>query len=148
MPVICDYAHHPTEIKALIESTYEQGKNPLIIFQPHTYSRTQSLIGDFVSALSTCSLCNKKSTVIVYKTFSAREKYNSAGSGYTLHKNLVKTGVNSFYENTPCRLFDRVKTLLKCLQEHSNSYDCVLVVGAGDIYNIFKKTVSEHQKNK
>ena len=44
MNIITDYAHHPTEIKALIESvSNREMKRILVIFQPHRYSRTRAM---------------------------------------------------------------------------------------------------------
>ena len=47
-----DYGHHPTEIvataKALMNKKYNKS---WVVFQPHTYSRTKSLLGDFAKAL-------------------------------------------------------------------------------------------------
>ena len=51
--VIYDYAHHPTEIRATLSALREITKGRVIvIFRPHTYSRTESLFSDFISALS------------------------------------------------------------------------------------------------
>ncbi len=52
-PVIYDYAHHPTEIRAVLESAREIYKGNInVIFKAHTYSRTKALWGDFVDSLS------------------------------------------------------------------------------------------------
>jgi len=51
--VYYDYAHHPTEISAVINAVRElTGKEVTVIFKPHTYSRTAGLMEGFVSALS------------------------------------------------------------------------------------------------
>jgi len=49
-----DYGHHPNEIKATIEAARERfpNKKLIIIFQPHTYSRTQALLSDFAVSLA------------------------------------------------------------------------------------------------
>lgn len=47
-----DYAHHPGELKALLDAVEPLGYNRVIlVFQPHTYSRTQALFQDFVEQL-------------------------------------------------------------------------------------------------
>jgi len=50
--VVSDYAHHPTEIRAVIETAREKlkPKRLLAVFQPHRYTRTKALIDDFPSA--------------------------------------------------------------------------------------------------
>lgn len=52
--LIDDYAHHPTEIEAVVQSVREMypGKKVLAIFQPHLFSRTQDFADDFAKALS------------------------------------------------------------------------------------------------
>lgn len=52
---IDDYAHHPTEIKVTIESARQKYPNKEIVavFLPNTYSRTEALMSDFISALKT-----------------------------------------------------------------------------------------------
>jgi UDP-N-acetylmuramate--alanine ligase len=51
--LIDDYAHHPTEIKATIESAKQKypDKEVVAIFQPHTYTRTQTFLKEFADSL-------------------------------------------------------------------------------------------------
>ncbi len=51
-PVYYDYAHHPTEIRGGILAISAAKGLPIVIFRPHTFSRTRSLFDGFVSALS------------------------------------------------------------------------------------------------
>lgn len=48
--IVCDYAHHPTEIAKTINSAKKiyKGKRLVVIFQPHTYSRTKALLPEFL----------------------------------------------------------------------------------------------------
>ena len=51
-PVYYDYAHHPTELRAVISTVREMtGGDVTVIFSPHTYSRTAALFSEFVAAL-------------------------------------------------------------------------------------------------
>ncbi|MFF2755369.1 UDP-N-acetylmuramate--L-alanine ligase [Psychrobacillus sp. NPDC058041] len=52
--IIDDYAHHPTEIKATIQSARQKYPNRKIIsiFQPHTFTRTQKFLSEFGESLS------------------------------------------------------------------------------------------------
>lgn len=52
--LIDDYAHHPTEIKATINAARQKypDRELVIVFQPHTYSRTQKFLDDFAESLS------------------------------------------------------------------------------------------------
>ncbi len=51
--VYYDYAHHPREIAVGIETVEAiTGQSPMVIFRPHTYSRTSAFFSDFVNSLS------------------------------------------------------------------------------------------------
>jgi UDP-N-acetylmuramate--alanine ligase len=52
--LIDDYAHHPTEIKATIDAARQKFPNREIVavFQPHTYTRTQTFLGEFAESLN------------------------------------------------------------------------------------------------
>ena len=69
--LVDDYAHHPREISATIESArkkYPQ-KEVVAVFQPHTFSRTQAFLDEFASSLSKadrvflCEILDRKSVV-------------------------------------------------------------------------------------
>ena len=53
--VVDDYAHHPSEIKATIDSARRKyaGKQIAAIFQPHTYTRTAKFLNEFAESLLT-----------------------------------------------------------------------------------------------
>ena len=53
--IVDDYAHHPSEIKATINSARRKyaGKEVIAIFQPHTYTRTAKFLHEFAESLET-----------------------------------------------------------------------------------------------
>lgn len=53
--IVDDYAHHPSEIKATINSARRKyaGKEIIAIFQPHTYTRTAKFLNEFAESLET-----------------------------------------------------------------------------------------------
>lgn len=119
-----DYAHHPTEIKNLIDETKILNKPIICVFQPHTYSRTKKYFNDFL-------LCFKDAyQTVFYKTYSAREKKIVGGSAKDLYKKL-KGKRNVYYYNN-------LRKIIKHLKKYAKSNCLVLFVGAGDIYNIKK----------
>jgi len=68
-PLIYDYAHHPSEISSGIAALRAAGAEFVtVVFRPHTYSRTKSLWGGFVSSLSDAD------RVILLDVFPAREE--------------------------------------------------------------------------
>ena len=69
--LVNDYAHHPTEIKAIINSIRLKypASRVCVVYQGHTYSRTNAFLQDYVSALS------EADSVYIMPTFSSiREK--------------------------------------------------------------------------
>ena len=53
--IVDDYAHHPSEIKATIDSARRkyEGKEVIAIFQPHTYTRTAKFLHEFAESIET-----------------------------------------------------------------------------------------------
>ncbi len=117
-----DYAHHPSEIKSTLSGA--DTRKTVVVFQPHTYSRTRLLMAEFVDALSPFI------NIIIYKTYAARESFDKEGSAERLASTLKGKGVASRYCRTPSEL----KTKLTELS--NEDVDRVMFVGAGDIYDV------------
>ena len=114
---IDDYAHHPREITACIESVKNLFPNRKItgIFQPHLYTRTRDFADDFAKSLS---LLN---TLILLDIYPARElPIEGITSEMLLEKCTNKTKILA----TKSNLIDILKT---------QPLDIVLTMGAGDI---------------
>lgn len=126
--VFDDYAHHPQEIITTIEAARERfpNKRIIIIFQPHTFSRTLLLMHDFVSALS------KADAVLVAPIFpSAREKKEE----YTITSfDLEKEAKNRNIYTIEARV--NVGNIKKRLVQIMHKGDMVFTMGAGDIYKL------------
>lgn len=117
---ICDYAHHPREIRSTLTTAKGLCKGKLyVVFQPHTYSRTKLLLQEFTQALSSVD------NLMIYKTYPAREKYDEEGSAETLAKMLG----NALYS-------ENVYVLKTWLKKTVREGDAVLFLGAGDIYYV------------
>ncbi len=112
-----DYAHHPNEISAVLKS------GDFVVFQPHTYSRTKLLMGEFVNVL-------KQYDCVIIPTYAARENYDVDGSGYALYQQLKQVG-NCVYADTKEKLFD-------LLDKKVGLYKRIMFLGAGDIYEYAK----------
>lgn len=121
---IADYAHHPREIEATVSTAMENGvkKNErgkiIVIFQPHTYSRTKLLMKEFIDVLQPLK------NVVVYRTFSARESYDEQGSA----RRLAECVGAIYADNTHA-----LETYLKATAKEG---DLLLFLGAGDIYRV------------
>jgi UDP-N-acetylmuramate--alanine ligase len=68
--VMDDYAHHPTEIRASLAAarTRFPGRRLVILFQPHTYTRTAYLLEDFRDCFEDCD------ALYIADTYAAREE--------------------------------------------------------------------------
>jgi UDP-N-acetylmuramate--alanine ligase len=74
VPVYDDYAHHPTEVAAVVAAARTlQPRRLLAVFQPHLYSRTQALWREFGAALAGADL------VAVLDVYPARERAEDFG---------------------------------------------------------------------
>ena len=122
--IVKDYAHHPTEIKALYDSLSQKypKKKLIVFFQPHTYSRTLSLSNGFINAL------NCFDEVYIFPTFSsAREKIDDE---------LQKQVNEVFKKYNSCDNIEKIK-----IDNMANVY---VFLGAGELYkqvNNFKKNL-------
>jgi len=113
-----DYAHHPDELAATIEAVRTMNHKRLVIaFQPHTYTRTKALFGDFVRELT------KADHVILAEIYAARER-NTVGVS---SRDLAEKIPGSVY----CRTLPEVTAYLRSVAQEG---DVILTVGAGDIF--------------
>jgi UDP-N-acetylmuramate--alanine ligase len=77
--VVDDYGHHPTEIKATLQAARECGYGRvLVLFQPHRYTRTRDLMGDFAGAFGDAD------AVEVLDVYAANERPIGGVSGESL----------------------------------------------------------------
>ncbi len=132
--VYADYAHHPNEIKATLDAINNPKINDVVVFQPHTFSRTRLLLDDFVVALS------RTKKLVIYKTYPAREKYDKSGSAYTLFNVIKKQYKGKIYYTK-----DK-NTLKKILSQEQTLADRALFLGAGDVYDVARSLVAECSK--
>lgn len=125
--LIFDYAHHPTEIKKVVTTVRNICKGKLVVvFQPHTYSRTKAFFSDFVECLKFAD------KAIIFKTYSARELFDMEGDAFRLYE--VLKGEMSCQYSEDYHLLNAMNDLEKD--------DVVLVLGAGDFYDKCDLTIN------
>lgn len=132
--VIDDYAHHPSEIRATLNAARNRypGRPLWAVWQPHTYSRTEKLFEEYLSAFE------EADHVLVTEIFASREPVNEEFSSLKVVQSMSHPDVHFLATN------DQVSTyLISNLQEG----DVLLVLSAGDAYQISERVIDSLSKN-
>ena len=120
---IDDYAHHPTEIENVLSAAKQSklSNNVIAVFQPHRYSRVESLQNDF-------SKCFKKADIVlVMDVYAAGEKNVNSFKIEKLTKLIKKnSNVKTYYVKS----LDLLPNFL-----NKDKKNLVIFMGAGDISN-------------
>jgi len=136
--VISDYAHHPTAVEVTRKAVddFYPGKRKIIVFQPHQHNRTKKLFNDFVQSLLPK---NQDEMIIlseVYDVAGRKEKQDESVSSKDL--------VNAINEEKNPDLGEVIyspdlEDTLRLIKKNAKKDDLVLVMGAGDVYEIVEK---------
>ena len=119
--IISDYAHHPSEIKAVLAAAAGKAAGKIIaVFQPHTYSRAAAFRKLFPEALRDADL------VIITDIYAAREKDPGTISAQLLKDDISAAGISCEYLKT----FDEISA--KVL-ELAKKDDLIMLLGAGTV---------------
>ncbi len=118
-----DYAHHPSEIRASINTAKRLNKPVLVVFQPHTFSRTKHLMKDEAAALSLAD------QVILVDIYAAREEDPGDVNSQMVSDLISRRGGNSTYMAS----FEEVQEYMLSV---ANQEMTVITMGAGDVYKI------------
>ncbi len=118
--VVDDYAHHPTEVAALLAAArpVAAGGRVLVLFQPHLFSRTATFAREFAQALAGAD------EVVVTGVYAAREEPDPAVSARTITDLVDAPGV------VVAAVEDRVEAAHR-VADAARPGDLVLTVGAG-----------------
>lgn len=133
-----DYAHHPSEVVATLAGAREWYKDRriVVVFQPHTYTRTRALINEFAGAFSEADI------VILSDIYaSARETEKDKG----LMQNLLKTTQLAHINANYLANYIEVKEFLEAQMKPR---DVIIFMGAGDIYGWGRKFATENSNLK
>lgn len=122
--IIDDYAHHPTEIKATLNTASHKPHHEIwLVFQPHTYTRTKALFNEFVEALSGTD------HIILADIYAAREKDTGLIHSQDLLKALLDRGADAHYFGS----FDEIENFLL---KNCKKNDLLITMGAGNVVDI------------
>ena len=122
--VIDDYAHHPSEISATLSAAeHYPHKKLIVVFQPHTYSRTAALLEDFGTALSAADL------VILPDIYAAREKNTIGITSDAVRRQIELHGTKALY-------IPKFSDIENYLSKVVSEGDLLITMGAGTVYKI------------
>lgn len=122
--ILDDYAHHPTEISATLSAAKNtDAKRIVVVFQPHTYTRTKAFLNDFAKALSVADM------VVLADIYAAREKNTIGISSMDLKEKIDALG-------TECYYFPSFEEIEKFLLEKCMNGDLLITMGAGNVVRI------------
>ena len=121
-----DYAHHPTEIKTVIDSVKQiKHQRNYVIFQSHTYSRTKEHLNEFAQVLA------EFDNIIIAPIYPARETNIYNIKEEMLVDKIKKKNPHVIYLDTFAKITDYIK-------ENVHDGDIVITVGAGPVNKIAK----------
>lgn len=121
--VFDDYGHHPTEVATTLDGVAKRDdvERLFCVFQPHTYTRTYTLMDDFAKSFDSVY------QVFIADIYPARETDDLGISGKTL---AIRIGEKAEY-------ISGFENLAKEINSSLMEGDALVVMGAGDIYKLF-----------
>lgn len=118
-----DYAHHPTEVRATLETAALLPRNRLwCVFQPHTYTRTKALFNDFITAF------DKADKVVLLDIYAAREK-DPGG----IDSSMLCNAINEKAGDGKCVYAPSFEEAVKIVKKEKHRGDVIFTMGAGDV---------------
>jgi len=131
--VVDDYGHHPTEIKTTLQAV--QGiwpdRRKVVVFQPHRYTRTQALFGEFTRAFYQSDI------LLVLPIYAASEKKIEGLEVGQLCDEITAHG----HKNVIC-VADPDNTASQ-LKEILKPGDILLTLGAGDVWKVGETVLND-----
>lgn len=133
-----DYAHHPTEIRALLEGArqYFMGRKLMVVFHPHQYSRTRILLDEFAKSF------NDADQVVVAPIYAVRdtEEDKQAVNSEKLVEAINQVSNNAVYVGD----FPKIKEYMLEKLEPGN---VLVTLGAGQA-DVFGRELLEELRNR
>jgi len=122
--IVDDYAHHPTEIRATLAAARALAPTRLVVvFQPHTYTRTKALLHEFAGSFTSAD------EVIITDIYAAREK-NTHGISSQHLVDVMRT------ERASVHYIGALEDVAAFLATRLHDGDLLLTMGAGDVHYV------------
>ncbi len=123
-----DYAHHPDEIKATLGAAKLMGfKRIVVIFQPHTYSRTKALLKEFADVLKIADIA------VLAEIYSARET-NTGGVSSADIADLTEHG----------KYMESFEEICDFIKKEASDGDLIITMGAGNINTVWDMILKDN----
>jgi UDP-N-acetylmuramate--alanine ligase len=131
--VMDDYAHHPTEVRATLAAARERfpGRRLVVLFQPHTYTRTQYLLDGFRTCFADCDV------LLIAETYAAREEPSAGMTAQQLAPEI---------ESPEARYAGTLEESAAALAELLRAGDVFFTIGAGDVEKVGPMVVEALKK--
>lgn len=131
--VIDDYAHHPTQLRTTLQAAKERYPNRTIwaVFQPHTYSRTKVLLGEFAESFADAD------HIIVTDIYAARE-FDTLG--------VSAADIVAHMDHSDARYIADLHDVVAYLLPRLEPGDVLITLGAGDGYRVGESVLAELEK--
>jgi UDP-N-acetylmuramate--alanine ligase len=124
--VVDDYGHHPTEIRATIDTarTCYPDRRLVVLFQPHRFTRTRALFGDFCRELA------KADVLLLTEIYPASEDPIPGVNGLSLAQGIRQIS------RTRVHFFESLEIVSHKLGAVLEPGDLFLTLGAGNVWKV------------
>lgn len=134
-----DYAHHPEEIEAsllALKGVYPN-KKLIVVFQPHTFSRTQTFLDLFVQSL------NKADTIVLLDIYASAREHRG-----TISSDDIAKKITSAYPNKRAFNIHTIQNAVEYLYKEDLIDDSSVLVtmGAGDVWRVGEELLAKNQE--
>lgn len=136
VPLVDDYAHHPTAVKQLVETARSAfvGRRVVTVFQAHQYQRINTFMSEFAEALA------PSDRVLVARTYAARETGVVPGEPEERLARLLRA------RGCDAISYSDFATIAADLAQRAAPNDAILFTGAGDV-NQIARTLLDRRKD-
>lgn len=124
--IIDDYGHHPTEIRATLAAAKigSGGRRTVVLFQPHRYSRTHDLMGEFARSF------NNADTLLVSDIYAASEEPIEGVTAEALTEAIAR------YGHKDAHYIGGLENAAQLIRERVQPGDMVITLGAGTVNRV------------
>ncbi len=132
--LVDDYGHHPREIAATLQAARESWpeRRLVMVYQPHRYTRTRDLFGDF------CNVLSKPDKLMLLEVYSAGEEFIHGADSPSLMSELKKRG------EVEAILVESHDHLPSLFAQELKDGDVLLMQGAGNIGGLAAKLAASN----